>query len=77
MTDTGIGARLENGGVLSNRECQVLVMVADGYTNAEIAKELFLSVETIKHHVKHVLGKLGARSRAHAVLLAYREGIIG
>ena len=59
---------------LTSREVQVLVRIAGGKTNAEIAAELILSEETIKSHVRHLLAKLGARSRAHAVALGFQTG---
>ena len=52
---------------LTGREMQVLKMMATGADNAEIARGLFIANETVKSHVKHVLRKLGATSRAEAV----------
>ena len=58
------------------REIEVLQLVADGLVNREIGQRLFLSEETVKSHVRHLLAKLQARSRAHAVAVGYRRGII-
>ena len=63
-------------GVLTDRECAVLELVAEGRSNREIGHDLLLAEETVKHHVKRNLGRLTARSRAHAVAIALREGLI-
>ena len=60
----------------TNRELEVLQLVADGLVNREIGTRLFLSEETVKSHVRHLLAKLQARSRAHAVAVGFRRGII-
>lgn len=56
------------------REIQVLVLVAEGYTNHQVAKELFVSAETVKTHISHLLVKLQARNRAHLVTQGVRQG---
>ncbi|MBK1784704.1 LuxR C-terminal-related transcriptional regulator [Prauserella cavernicola] len=61
---------------LSRREYQVLQLVAEGLENSAIAKVLFLSVETVRTHVKSILRKLSARDRTHAVTTAFRSGIL-
>jgi DNA-binding NarL/FixJ family response regulator len=61
---------------LSRREYQVLQLVAEGLENSAIAKILFLSVETVRTHVKSILRKLSARDRTHAVTIAFRGGIL-
>src|SRR4051794_4576030 len=59
------------------REIEVLQRISDGLVNREIGVRLFLSEETVKSHVRHLLAKLQARSRAHAVAVGFRRGIIG
>jgi DNA-binding NarL/FixJ family response regulator len=63
--------------VLSEREREVLLAVATGLTNSEIARHLVLSESTIKTHVSRVLAKIGARDRVHAVIMAYEAGLVG
>ena len=58
------------------REIEVLQLVADGLVNREIGERLFLSEETVKSHVRHLLAKLQSRSRAHAVAVGFRRGLI-
>jgi len=61
---------------LTDREREVLVLIAHGLTNDEIAERLFLSMATVKTHVNHVFMKLRVRDRAQAVVLAYESGIV-
>ncbi|MGH3431494.1 MAG: LuxR C-terminal-related transcriptional regulator [Thermocrispum sp.] len=61
---------------LSRREYQVMQLIAEGKENAAIAKVLFLSVETVRTHVKSILRKLSARDRTHAVTIAFRTGML-
>ncbi len=61
---------------LSRREFQVMQLIAEGMENAAIAKVLFLSVETVRTHVKSILRKLSARDRTHAVTIAFRSGLL-
>jgi DNA-binding NarL/FixJ family response regulator len=61
---------------LTPREVEVLRHIADGNRNKDIAERLFISEETVKVHVKHVMEKLGANDRTDAVAIAIRRGII-
>jgi DNA-binding NarL/FixJ family response regulator len=61
---------------LTDREQEVLRLMAKGLSNAEIAAELILGVQTIKTHVANTLSKLGARDRTQAVILAYESGFV-
>jgi DNA-binding NarL/FixJ family response regulator len=62
--------------VLTERELEVLTMVARGMSNAEIAEELTISPATAKTHVAHLLTKLDARDRIQLVIIAYQSGLI-
>lgn len=68
-------AQLDGPG-LTRRELEVLRFVANGQTNREIARELFLSTRTVDMHVRNVLGKLGSRSRADATRKAGELGLL-
>jgi DNA-binding NarL/FixJ family response regulator len=61
---------------LTGREREVLRLVAEGYSNAEIAGLLTIAESTIKTHVKRILAKIEARDRAQAVVVAYRGGLM-
>ena len=61
--------------VLSDRELEVLTLVAAGRTNAQIGGELFVGAATVKTHLQHIFAKLGATDRAAAVAIAYRRGL--
>lgn len=63
--------------MLSSREMEVLVCLAQGKTTAQIAKDLFISENTVKTHVRHILEKLEASNRAEAVSKATQMGLIG
>jgi DNA-binding CsgD family transcriptional regulator len=57
------------------RELEVLALVAEGYSTSEIARALWITEETVRTHVRRLLDRVGARTRAHAVAIAYREGL--
>ncbi len=71
LTAAGPGRR-----PLSAREHTVLVLVAEGMTNDAIARQLYLSTDTVRCHVRSVLSKLAAHNRTHAVALGYRLGLL-
>lgn len=61
---------------LTPREYEIVKLIAEGLTNAEIATKLWITPETVKTHLKHINVKMGARSRAHVVSIALRKGMI-
>ena len=64
------------GGELSEREVDVLKLVAMGHTNADIAEQLFVSVRTVETHRAHVQQKLGVKARADLVRIAHEHGLL-
>jgi DNA-binding NarL/FixJ family response regulator len=66
----------DSGDMLTTREREILQLLADGMSNADVAAKLFISQETVKSHVRHILAKLEADTRTHAVAIALREAII-
>ena len=61
---------------LSNREIEILRCVGEGNRNRDIANRLFICEETVKAHLKHIMEKLGARDRTHAMAISARRGFI-
>ncbi|MGW3962594.1 response regulator [Amycolatopsis sp. NPDC005003] len=75
--DSGAGsAAATQVGELSERERAVLVLIADGLSNTDIAKQIHVSVGTVKDHVSAILTKLGVGSRVQAALVAQRAGLL-
>lgn len=77
---TGTASARERGALpdgLTRREGEVLRLIAEGRSNAEIAAALFISEATVKTHVNNLFAKIGARDRAQAVGYAYRRGVAG
>jgi DNA-binding NarL/FixJ family response regulator len=70
---TGSGERLT---MLTDREREVLMLIARGLSNQELAEQLFIADNTVKTHVKRIFTKLGARDRAQAIVIAYESGLV-
>jgi DNA-binding NarL/FixJ family response regulator len=66
----------EKDEMLTGREREILQLLADGMSNQDVAQKLFISQETVKSHVRHILAKLEADTRTQAVAIALRESII-
>ncbi len=65
-----------SGEALTHRETAVLLFLADGMSNQEIAERLFISIHTLRNHIQNIISKLGAHSKLEAVSIAIREGLI-
>lgn len=61
---------------LTERELEVLILIAEGKTNQEIADQLFIGIKTVKTHVSNVLGKLGVEDRTRAAIYAHRNNLV-
>lgn len=72
--DARVRGRGRQGTALTAREREVLTLLTQGMTAMQVARHLFLGVETIRTHVRNAMGKLGARTRIQAVVLALRSG---
>ncbi len=72
----GVPTGQEAGTMFTERELEIIRLVATGRSNAEIAAACYLSVATVKTHVRSILGKIGAVNRTQAVVFAYENGIV-
>jgi DNA-binding CsgD family transcriptional regulator len=61
---------------LSPRETDILLLIARGRTNAQICEELFLSINTVKSHIRSAYQKIGAETRSQAVVWCFRSGLV-
>ncbi len=66
----------ENVNSLTKKENQILEVLANGKTNLQIAQALFISDKTVKEHLWNIFQKLGADNRTHAVVIAFRKGLV-
>jgi DNA-binding NarL/FixJ family response regulator len=62
--------------MLTDREVEVLRHLVDGNRNRDIAEKLYIAEETVKAHIKHIMHKLGANDRTHALAIAFRRGLV-
>jgi DNA-binding CsgD family transcriptional regulator len=60
---------------ITAREREVLALVAEGYSTAEVARELWITEDTVRTHIKRMMVRLEAKTRAHLVTIAFREGL--
>jgi DNA-binding NarL/FixJ family response regulator len=68
--------RTSSSPTVTQREREILRLLADGYTNEEIGKRLFISPETVRTHIRRTIAKLGAKTRTQAVAIALRQQLI-
>lgn len=76
LVRSGENGRTELRAKLTRREGEVLDLLATGRTQPQIAEELVISSSTVASHIEHILGKLGVHSRAEAVAVAHRSGLV-
>lgn len=78
MADQESGRKLDHmlGQRLTTRQIEILRGIADGKTYAEIGRELFVTEDTVRTHVRRILARLGARCAAHAVHLGHQRGLL-
>ncbi|WP_421120016.1 HD domain-containing phosphohydrolase [Aquihabitans daechungensis] len=72
----GLDGRAAHPAGLSDREIEVLALIARGHTNAEVAGQLFISRRTAEHHAQHIYAKIGVSTRAGAALFAVQHGLV-
>jgi DNA-binding NarL/FixJ family response regulator len=76
LLDEAGGVESGGGGALTSRETEVLALLAEGRTNRQLARELYISEKTVSVHVSNILAKLGVRSRTEAAAVARRDGLL-
>ena len=76
FVDPAVPSKVPRGTAVTKRQREILQLMADGHSNATIARRLGLSTETVKTHTKRLLARLQARDRAHAVAIALRNALI-
>jgi len=69
------GARVKNENELTQREYEVIVLIADGLNNKDIADRLFISEKTVKNHVSNIFRKINVSDRTQAAIYAYKNNI--
>lgn len=77
LAPVAAGGRADAVDALTPRETEILALVAEGLSNGEVAKRLFISTKTVSVHVSNILGKLGAGGRTEAAAIARRRGLLG
>ena len=76
LAEKSLSAQINDSSGLSAREKEVLALIADGFSNQEIADHLFISLHTVKTHARKINAKLGAKSRTQAIVKARELAII-
>jgi DNA-binding NarL/FixJ family response regulator len=61
---------------LTDREADVLTLLATGCSNQDVSEQLYIGMETVKTHIRSILSKLGAKNRTQAVVIAYESGFV-